>query len=203
MHDGLKSAVEAAETQNTNMKKQKLQDSRKVTAARDKVLKDYTKHGLPVNFARYMFHVKWVKASDEEEDQKDAGLVKESGEPADASDDEPGSSYESNMTETTTAKFEVNKFAVFPPSAKGCAATLRELPASLTLERLAKAKTSVFQHMQKKQWYAGYIRLCPKGEPNDSYETWKWVPEFMRVAGHTPEAARTFGPPWILRNVPG
>ena len=199
MAEVLKKHVATAKSIADSHKRDKAVKTRKDNKKRDAVLKDYTKRGLPMNFAKYLYTMHWVKPPPDVEGQ--SAIAPETQENEEDSE-ELGETYVSNVESTVGAEINLNKFNVFAPTCEGAGASLRRLPEAITEERIKTGKVSLAKHIQDSGFCSSLLRLVPRGGTSDTFEKNQWLPPCMLKEGFVPEGCRTFGCPWLFYNLP-
>lgn len=100
--------------------------------------------------------------------------------------------------------FDASIPVLFQASCKGVGQRVLQIPGSLaSAERFQKIEASCADFMASSNQPGSMQRVSPKGQPNDEFELFEWVPAAWKASKWLPEAVRGFGSPWLVVSKPG
>lgn len=98
---------------------------------------------------------------------------------------------------------EPTAYAWFRAGDSGIGATLATVRDAIGSDRIASSVQTCQAFMKERKERVAMLRLTPKGQPHDSVEALRWVPEAWSTSGFAPEALRQHGAPWMMVTAPG
>ena len=190
----IKIALEETASQKEVLRKLASKKRSDVTKARNKACALY-RGSVPEHLLRYLWDRSALVIRASEDAENDEASVGASGKLVDNFPVVRGGQQHS---------FKGGQPAYFPEShEEGVGQLIQSLPEHIGVERIAQAEKDVLRTLGQQGAEQAFKRLQPKGQPQDTLETYDWVPEEWKASKILPTALTGFGAPQLLICKPG